>query len=105
MRLTNQRLDLIDEGLDLAIRLGVLEDARLVAKKLGSRELRLCASPKYLAKYGEPHTPAELSARSSLLGTLDCWRGKVIGSRAPMKWKAGVHSDAAQRCAIRRWKS
>lgn len=94
MRLTNQRLDLIDEGLDLAIRLGVLEDARLVAKKLGSRELRLCASPKYLAKYGEPHTPAELSAHSCLLGTLDYWRFKVDGETRTIKVKGRLHCSS-----------
>src|SRR5690625_3340004 len=94
MRLTNQRLDLIDEGLDLAIRLGVLEDARLVAKKLGSRELRLCASPKYLAKYGEPHTPAELSAHSCLLGTLDYWRFKVNGETRTIKVKGRLHCSS-----------
>lgn len=94
IRLTNQRLDLIDDGLDLAIRLGVLEDARLVAKKLGSRELRVCASPKYLARYGEPHTLEELAGHNCLLGTLDHWRFQVSGETRSIRVKGRFHCSS-----------
>src|SRR5690625_2621295 len=96
MRLTNQRLDLIDEGLDLAIRLGVLEDARLVAKNLVSRELRLCASPKYLAKYGEPHTPAEIgraSCRERAEGRVATGPSRRRHTRWPRDWSSDVCSS------------
>lgn len=74
LNLTNQRLDLIEEGVDLAIRLGVLEDARLVARKLGAREQYLCASPNYVSRRGEPRTLSDLDGHDCLLGTLDYWR-------------------------------
>lgn len=47
-RLVNRRVDIIDEGYDLAIRVGHLDDSSLIAKKLGEIELYLYASPSYL---------------------------------------------------------
>ncbi|WP_073603917.1 LysR family transcriptional regulator [Vibrio aerogenes] len=76
LNLTNQRLDLIEQGIDLAIRLGVLADSSLKARKLCSRKLYVCASPVYLEKYGAPHTLKELSGHQCLLGTNDYWRFK-----------------------------
>lgn len=72
--LTNQTLDLVTEGYDLAIRLGRLGDSSMIARRLSSRRLYVCASPDYLARHGEPHTLSELSHHSCLQGTLDYWR-------------------------------
>lgn len=58
--LSNQRMDLVSEGYDLAIRLGKLNDSTMMAKRLGSRTQYLCASPEYLSKYGTPHSLSEL---------------------------------------------
>lgn len=60
MRLTDRPLNLIEEGFDVAVRFGDLPDARLTARKIASNRRRLCASPRYLATYGEPRTPGEL---------------------------------------------
>ncbi|GAA4902556.1 LysR family transcriptional regulator [Ferrimonas pelagia] len=72
--LTNQRVDLVEEGIDLAIRLGQLADSSMMAKRLGARTLHVCASPAYLSARSEPHTLSELERHSCLLGTLDHWR-------------------------------
>jgi DNA-binding transcriptional LysR family regulator len=72
--LTNQTLDIIDQGIDLAIRLGQLSDSTLVAKKLSNRQLFVCATPHYLNQYGEPHTLSELGKHHCLIGTYDHWR-------------------------------
>lgn len=74
--LSNQQIDLVSEGFDLAIRLGKLSDSSLMAKKLGNRSNYVCASPDYLDKFGIPHTLSELNGHSCLLGTLDYWRFK-----------------------------
>ncbi|MDO6653240.1 LysR family transcriptional regulator [Colwellia sp. 1_MG-2023] len=71
--LSNQKIDLVEEGYDLAIRLGKLPDSTMMAKKLGKRTNYLCASPAYLNQYGVPHSLSELSKHSCLLGTLDYW--------------------------------
>ncbi|MCI2282482.1 LysR family transcriptional regulator [Colwellia sp. MSW7] len=77
--LTNQKVALVEEGYDLAIRLGKLADSTLMAKKLGKRTNYLCASPAYLHQYGIPHTLAELTKYSCLLGTLDYWHFREAG--------------------------
>lgn len=71
--LTNQNVDLVEEGYDLAIRLGKLADSSMMAKKLGNRTNYVCASPAYLKTYGIPHSISELNKHSCLLGTLDYW--------------------------------
>jgi DNA-binding transcriptional LysR family regulator len=59
--LTNRRVDLLEEGFDLAIRSGVLPDSSLVSRRLGSATARLYAAPAYLSRRGTPTKPAELA--------------------------------------------
>ena len=73
-KLTNQKIDLVDEGYDLAIRLGKLNDSTLMAKKLAKRTNYVCAAPAYISKHGTPHALSELKQHNCLLGTLDYWR-------------------------------
>lgn len=61
LRLTDQIVDLVDKGIDLAIRLGALKDSTLVARKLAANRRVLCASPAYLAKHGVPRHPLDLT--------------------------------------------
>ncbi|MDY7025817.1 MAG: LysR family transcriptional regulator [Pseudomonadota bacterium] len=72
--LTNQKLDVIHEGIDLAIRLGTLDNPQLIARQLGERRLHVCASPDYLNKHGVPRVLADLAQHDCLLGTYDYWR-------------------------------
>ncbi|MDA1342781.1 MAG: LysR family transcriptional regulator [Proteobacteria bacterium] len=59
--------DLIDEGIDIAIYLGALDDTSMVARKLATSPLVVCASPDYLDKYGTPKTPEDLMDHSCLV--------------------------------------
>lgn len=61
VNLSDQLLDLIAVGFDLAIRVGTLDDSSLVARKLANNRRVLCASPAYLRRHGYPRTPAELA--------------------------------------------
>lgn len=70
---TNQQVNLVEEGYDLAIRLGSLSNSSLMAKKLASRSLYVCASPDYIATYGKPNVIADLTTHNCLVGTLDHW--------------------------------
>jgi len=72
--LSNQQLNLIDEGYDLAIRLGKLKDSSLMATKLTQRKIYLCAATNYLTNFGTPHSLNELMHHNCLLGTRDYWR-------------------------------
>lgn len=64
---TDEQVDLVGAGYDLAIRIGALEDSSLVARKIASDSRILCASPGYLAHHGEPATPEQLEQHECLL--------------------------------------
>jgi DNA-binding transcriptional LysR family regulator len=55
-----RRVDLVKEGIDVAIRLGALEDSSLVARKICEFERSVCAAPAYLARHGTPRRPEDL---------------------------------------------
>lgn len=72
LQLSGVSVDLIGERVDVAIRLGSLEDTSLVARKLGESQRVVCASPAYLETYGKPETPNELKQHQCLrLSTSD----------------------------------
>ena len=71
--LSNQKIDLVDGGYDLAIRIGKLSDSTMMAKKLSRRTNFVCAAPAYLKKYGTPRTLSDLHKHNCLLGTRDYW--------------------------------
>lgn len=58
--LSDERVDLIERRIDLAVRVGELRDSRLVARKIGWFDEIICASPDYLARSGLPQTPQAL---------------------------------------------
>src|SRR6476661_446147 len=64
--LSDRVVDLVEEGFDLAIRIGAPAADNLVARKLGETRLMPCASPRYLASHGAPKTPEELAGHDCL---------------------------------------
>jgi DNA-binding transcriptional LysR family regulator len=78
--LTDRFIDLVEEGWDLALRIGQLRDSSLVARRLAPIRTALCASPAYLVRHGMPKTLADLAAHNCLGYTLptpagaDRWR-------------------------------
>ncbi|HBY85374.1 MAG TPA: LysR family transcriptional regulator [Colwellia sp.] len=100
--LSNQRVDLVEDGYDLAIRLGNLSDSSMMAKKLGERSNFVCASPLYLQKHGIPHSISELNKHSCLLGTNNYWhfresdKEKSIRITGRLRYNSGYSlTDAA----------
>ncbi|TFZ50577.1 LysR family transcriptional regulator [Serratia proteamaculans] len=69
MVLNDRNLDLIDEGLDVAVRIGHLQDSSRVARRLGQVSRVTVASPAYLAQRGEPQEPAQLVDHDTIVGT------------------------------------
>ena len=57
----DQLVDLVDEGIDAAVRIGEPSDSSLIMRRLAVTRYVTCAAPGYLARYGTPTTPAELS--------------------------------------------
>jgi DNA-binding transcriptional LysR family regulator len=62
--LSDRFVDLVEEGLDLAIRIGQLSDNNLIARKIGETRLMVCASPEYLKRHGTPKRPEELTVHN-----------------------------------------
>lgn len=70
-------VDLVREGVDVAIRLGDLQDSSMVAKNLGYDSLIIVASPLYLEKYSTPKEPDDLKHHNCLIYSLSPKRGTV----------------------------
>lgn len=66
-RFSDRLVDVVSEGFDVAIRVGVLRDSSFTSRKIASYRTLLVAAPSYLARYGKPATPADL-ARHACLG-------------------------------------
>ncbi|MEL7025140.1 MAG: LysR family transcriptional regulator [Pseudomonadota bacterium] len=65
--LNDRRVDLVADGVDLALRIGNLQDSSLIARKLFDASMTVCASPGYLARAGVPQHPSDLSAHAVLV--------------------------------------
>ena len=62
-------VDVVGDGYDLVIRIAALQDSGLIARKLGSCPILLCASPEFVEKYGVPETPNQLAGIPSVVYT------------------------------------
>jgi DNA-binding transcriptional LysR family regulator len=67
LRLSDHLLDLVQEGLDIAVRMALLEDSSFTLRKIAEVRRVLCAAPAYLDARGEPKTPQDLSKHDCLL--------------------------------------
>ncbi|MEM8815522.1 MAG: LysR family transcriptional regulator [Pseudomonadota bacterium] len=65
--LNDRRVDLLEEGADLALRIGRLQDSSLIARRLFDARTALVAAPDYLSRFGIPSTPAELERHRCLI--------------------------------------
>lgn len=105
--LTQRRVDLIEEGIDVAVRVGHVEHAALTGTKLGPARIRYCASPSYIAKKGQPRSPEELSAHDCVVmpvdGSAPRWplSGKRGPTLIPVKGRLSVNSFAVAYAAAR----
>lgn len=89
--LDNRLRDLVGDGYDLAVRFGHLTDSRLMARRLASRRLILCASPDYLARRGAPRDLSEIASHDGLIGSAEQWRfteaGREVSLRPTGRWR------------------
>lgn len=67
IRLSDAFVDIVNEGVDLAVRIGSLPDSGLIARCFGSQDWILCASPAYLRKHGNPSSLQSLSNHEAIL--------------------------------------
>ena len=84
MMLLDRNVRIIEEGIDVAVRIGALADSMLRVVTIGSVRQTIVASPAYLAKHGVPADPAELASHHSILGS---------GVRVGSTWRFGTRGD------------
>lgn len=108
IRLGDRNVNLIEEHVDVALRIGTLPDSSLVATPVGSIRRVVCASPAYLERFGWPQSPSELSAhRCITFDGLDATTTWVFAGADGQKQPARVRSrltvstaDAAIEAAV-----
>ena len=107
LQLADHRINLVEEGFDLAIRFGELEDSTLMARKLTEMPRVVCAAPDYLVSHGEPSHPTALSMHNCLLQQslreVDQWQfqedGKPMSVRVQGKFRANSPSAITRMAA------
>lgn len=63
---SDEVLNLVDAGIDIAVRIGVLPDSQLMARRLANHKRVVCASPAHVVRYGMPTSPKDLAARAAI---------------------------------------
>lgn len=78
LRLTSQQIETLSQGVDLGIRFGLGRASSLTTRKVASTQQGIYASPKYIAEFGEPNSPDELTKHNCLVfvvnGEAPVWR-------------------------------
>jgi DNA-binding transcriptional LysR family regulator len=90
--LHDRNLDLLDEGLDVAVRIGNLSDSTLLVRRVGEVRRLVVASPGYIERCGTPQRPADLARHDSIFNSL---------RPAPREWRFGASGRTAVRIAPR----
>jgi DNA-binding transcriptional LysR family regulator len=67
LQLSDENVDLVSEGIDVAVRIGELKDSSLVARQIGLTRRRVFAAPTYLEQHGVPATPDDLRFHNCLV--------------------------------------
>jgi DNA-binding transcriptional LysR family regulator len=92
-------VDIVDEGLDVAVRIAELPDSSLSATRVGSIRRVLCASPDYLAERGMPASPADLAGHDTIAfsaaGPGVEWTFQQAGKRMSHKPRSRFHANKA----------
>jgi len=104
--LTDRGVNLAEDAIDVALRIGPLEDSSLIARKLDNIQMVVCASPAYLEQRGEPFLPQDLSGHDCLTfsanpGDIE-WRFETLGGTQAVELRGRLctnNLDAAVKAA------
>jgi DNA-binding transcriptional LysR family regulator len=95
--LSDSLSNIVEEGIDLAVRIGKLQDSSLVARKLGEVRRVACASPAYLKRRGTPKTPKELANHDCLrfgaLSPTPYWEFREAGKLRQVRVQGSLMSN------------
>lgn len=93
LRLGDRNVNLIEEHVDVALRIGTLPDSGLVATQVGAIRRVVCASPDYLLRFGTPLAPDDLAAHSCIsFDGLEAATAWTFVGKDGEKWQVAIHS-------------
>ena len=93
---TDRVIDMVEEGIDIAIRIGRLADTSFMARKIGEDKRLICAAPSYLARHGTPRRPEDLARHNCIVS-----RERAYLNRWPFRSTAEVREiEVGGRVAI-----
>jgi len=102
--LTERTPDLVEEGLDLAVRVGALEDSSLFARKLADVRMVVSGAPEYLERHGIPRTPDDLLEHNCLIlmahATAEAWTFRTDTGVRKINVHGNVKSNASDALRI-----
>lgn len=98
--LDDRTIDLLEEGIDVGLRMGRLAASSLTVRKIGESRLLVLGTPAYFAAFGEPATPADLARHQAVVymqrGGGDAWTFRRGDSEMPVTLRGRVRSSAAE---------
>jgi DNA-binding transcriptional LysR family regulator len=98
--LDDRNIDLVEAGVDVALRMGSLTDSTLTARKIGQSRRLVLGTPSYFAKRGEPGSPTDLVRHQAVIydqrGGGDAWTFRQGSTEATVTLKGRVHVTAAE---------
>src|SRR5437868_2616153 len=98
--LDDRLVDLLADGIDVALRMGNLQDSTLIGRKLASSPRRVLATPEYWNRRGEPSRPAELSQHETIIydpsGGGDVWQFRRDSTEASVRVRGRLRVSAAE---------
>jgi DNA-binding transcriptional LysR family regulator len=105
--MTDNVVNLVEDRIDVAIRIGSLESSSLVARKLAPNRRVLCASPQYIRAHGEPRVPADLAQHNCLTFSYSTgdrtWRFTRAGQNEQVRVRGNLranHSETLKEAAL-----
>jgi DNA-binding transcriptional LysR family regulator len=96
LSLSDQFVDIVADGFDLAIRIADLADSSLVAKRLAPNHRVLCATPAYLASKGIPQTLNDLQNHQLLLHNADQWKLEGPEGSAVVRVESAIRTNSSE---------
>jgi DNA-binding transcriptional LysR family regulator len=100
LMMTDNVVNLVEERIDLAIRIGIVDSSNLVARKLAPHRKVACASPDYLHEHGEPQTPADLTKHNCLMFSYakcsQIWRFSAPSGVQKVRVKGSLRANSSE---------